>query len=88
LAAKQRFAHALRAAGPGLQDILIDVCCHLTGLEDAERQRGWPQRSAKIVLQIALDRLAHHYGIAPVIGTGSRLRAWQANEGDAKTREP
>ena len=80
LAAKQRFAYALKAVGPGLSDLLIDVCCHLTGLEAAERQNGWPQRSAKIVLQIALDRLAAHYGMAPVVGTGSRTRAWQAEE--------
>ena len=80
LAAKQRFTRALTAAGPGLSDLLIDVCCHLTGLEAAEKHKGWPQRSAKIVLQIALDRLAAHYGIGPVVGTGSRLRSWAAEE--------
>ncbi len=80
LAAKQRFARALSAVGPGLSDVLVDVCCHLIGLEDAEKQKGWPRRSAKIVLQIALDRLAGHYGIGPVVGTGSRVRAWTAEE--------
>jgi hypothetical protein len=63
LAARERLAHALEAAGPGLSDVLLEVCCHLRGLEEAERGFGWPQRSAKIVLQIALDRLAVHYGI-------------------------
>jgi hypothetical protein len=80
LAAKQRFSRALQAVGPGLSDLLIDVCCHLIGLEAAERQKGWPRRSAKIVLGIALDRLAAHYGMGPVVGTGSRIRAWQAEE--------
>ena len=88
LAAKQRFSRALGFAGPGLADLLIDVCCHLIGLEDAEKQKGWPRRSAKIVLQIALDRLAGHYGINPVIGTGSRLRAWAAEEEGQKTLQP
>jgi hypothetical protein len=80
LAAKQRFTRALSAVGPGLSDLLFDVCCHLKGLEAAEKGKGWPRRSARIVLQIALERLATHYGIGPVVGTGSRLRAWAAEE--------
>ena len=91
LAAKQRVTHALRAVGPGLSDLLLDVCCHLIGLEDAEKQKGWPQRSAKVVLAIALDRLAAHYGIGRAVGTGSRIRAWSAEEesgGENTAREP
>jgi len=42
IAAKQRFTRALAAVGPGLSDLLFDVCCHLTGLEAAEKQKGWP----------------------------------------------
>ncbi|MDR3497778.1 MAG: DUF6456 domain-containing protein [Parvibaculum sp.] len=61
LAARERLARALHAVGPGLSDILVEVCCHARGLEESERRFGWPQRSAKIVLQIALDRLAAHY---------------------------
>jgi hypothetical protein len=80
LAAKQRFSHALSAVGPGLSDLLFDVCCHLKGLEATEKGKGWPRRSARIVLQIALDRLAAHYGIGPVVGTGKRMRAWSAEE--------
>jgi len=78
LAAKQRFAAAMRAAGPGLSDLLFDVCCHLRGLEDAERAKGWPGRSGRVVLAIALDRLADHYGMR-VRGT-AKLRGWQMEE--------
>lgn len=79
LAAKQRFANAMRAVGPGLNDLLFDVCCHLRGLEQAERAKRWPARSAKVVLGIALDRLADHYGMR--IRGRARPRAWRTEEG-------
>ena len=63
LAAKQRFNRALRAAGPGLSDVLFDVCCILRGLEESERARNWPRASGKVVLRLALDRLVEHYGM-------------------------
>lgn len=59
--AHRRFTRALEAVGPGLGDILIEVCCFLNGLEAAERQLGWPQRAGKLVLKLALERLANHY---------------------------
>ena len=61
LAARERVAQALKAVGPGLSDILIGVCCHLQGLEEAERNLGWPKRAGKLVLQIALEHLAGYY---------------------------
>jgi transposase-like protein len=76
LAAKQRFAAAMKAAGPGLNDVLYDVCCALLGLEDAERQFGWPSRSAKVVLGLALDRLALHYGLIVTAPARGRMRSW------------
>jgi len=76
LAAKQRFAKALSVVGPGLSDLLFDVCCALKGLEAAESGRKWPRRSGKVVLGLALDRLAAHYGIAAP--SRSRLRSWSA----------
>jgi hypothetical protein len=78
LAAKQRFSAAMRAVGPGLNDLLFDVCCHLRGLEEAERAKRWPARSAKVVLLIALDRLADHYGLR--VRGRAGLRAWQKQE--------
>jgi len=74
LAAKQRFNAAMQAVGAGLSDLLFDVCCHWRGLEDAERANQWPSRSARVVLGIALDRLADHYGMRPV--GRARMRGW------------
>ncbi|MGL4397668.1 MAG: DUF6456 domain-containing protein [Hyphomicrobium sp.] len=83
IAARTRVSHALAAAGPELAGVLIDVCCHLRGLETLEKSAGWPQRSGKIVLQIALRNLARHYGIkvssAAQEGRGpARLHHWGA----------
>lgn len=78
-AAAERVRRALTAVGPELSGVLVDVCCHLKGLEEAERASGWPQRSAKIVLQLALTSLARHYGLEGVVQSGARaggVRHW------------
>ena len=81
VAARQRVRRALAVVGPELSGILIDICCHEKGIEDTERAIGWPVRSGRIVLQLALERLARHYGLAPP-EPGSqwapegRIRAW------------
>jgi hypothetical protein len=63
--ARQRVARALEALGPGLSDIVFRICCFLEGLETAEKRLGWSARSGKVVLKIALERLAAHYQIRP-----------------------
>ena len=63
IAARQRFDAAVAAAGPGLSDIVWRVVCAGEGLPDAERALSWPARSGKLVLRLALDRLAEFYRI-------------------------
>ena len=47
--------------GPGLSDVLWRVVCEGEGLAEAEKGLGWPVRAGKLVLGLALDRLAQHY---------------------------
>lgn len=61
IAAKRRFDAGVAAVGAGLGDILWRVVCAGEGLAVAEKGLGWPARAGKLVLGLALDRLADHY---------------------------
>ena len=84
IAAKERVMRALKEVGPETGGILLDICCELKGLEEAEKANGWPQRAGKVVLQIALTRLARHYGLIARDGQGGRraggVRHWGSED--------
>ena len=61
--ARRRFDQAIATAGPGLADILWRIVCAGEGMRDAETALGWPARAGKVVLTLALDRVASYYRI-------------------------
>lgn len=76
LAARQRVEQALVAIGPELSGVLVDICCFLKGLERVELERGWPVRSAKVVLKTALAALMRHYEPERKPAGKSRILHW------------
>ncbi|XUU59629.1 DUF6456 domain-containing protein [Erythrobacter sp. HA6-11] len=63
MVAKDRFDGAIETAGKGLADVLWRVVCGHEALPEAEKALGWPARSGKLVLKLALDRVADFYRI-------------------------
>ena len=61
--AKQRFDGAVAAVGSGLSDIVWRVVCAGDAVPSAEKALGWPSRSGRLVLLLALDRIADYYRI-------------------------
>lgn len=61
IAAKQRFDNAIASLGSDLSDICWRIICAGEGVPAAEKGLGWPARSGKLVLKIALDRLGDYY---------------------------
>ena len=83
IGARRGVRRALDAIGPEFAGLLVDVCCFLKGLDSVERERGWPMRSGKVVLQLGLDRLARHYGLN-VVARGKRgeVRTWLSDDAE------
>ena len=78
LAARARVEAALAVVGPELSGMLLEVCCLTRGMEAAEQSLGLPQRAGKVVLHLALTRLARHYGLLPPPPRPRAISGWGA----------
>ena len=50
-------------------------------LSEVELARGWPERSGKVILQLALRQLARHYGLITdeaKSNPAGKVRGWVA----------
>jgi Domain of unknown function (DUF6456) len=82
LAARNMVHEALDAVGPELSGILLHVCCMAGGLEQAELRLNLPRRAGKAVLQLALTRLARHYGFKTPLRHGGPAKIGHWGVGD------
>ncbi len=80
LDARRRLDAAMATLEPTLAGAALDVCCFLKGLEQVERERGWPARSAKLMLRAALTILAGHYGLVAVDRKPGGIVHWGAQD--------
>jgi len=79
LEARQRLDAIARTLPAECAGVVFDVCGLLKGLQVVETERGWPRRSAKLVLRIGLDELARHFGLTvAATGTGRGDTVWRS----------
>ncbi len=71
--ARRRFDGAMAHAGRGLNDICWRIICNGETMGASERALGWPGRSGRVILGIALDRLAEYYRLVPGENPGRRF---------------
>jgi hypothetical protein len=73
----RRQLSALHAALPAdCAGVVVDVCGLLKGLQQVESERGWPRRSAKLVLRIGLEQAAGFFGLTGAAGGKAKARMW------------
>lgn len=83
--ARQQLYDCLKYTGPEFAAVLVEICLFGNGLEATERTMNWPARSGKLLLTMALDRLAEHLGIFRQLREPNKYLAW-AKQSDQPDR--
>ncbi len=76
--ARRQLAGLYAALPADCADLVVDICGFEKGLQEAETERGWPRRSAKLVLRIGLEAAAQRFGLTSN-ATGAptkRVQTW------------
>lgn len=61
--ARTKLYDSLKHVGEEFSAILVEICIFGNGLEATEKTMNWPARSGKLLLTLALDKLADFYGM-------------------------
>jgi hypothetical protein len=75
---RAKLSRVIGALPPDCAGVVLDVCGFNKGLQTIEIERGWPRRSAKLVLRIGLEQAARQFGLAPMASgpREGRVSAW------------
>lgn len=84
--ARRELYESLSHVGQEFSAILVEICLFGNGLEATEKAMNWPARSAKLLLTMALDRLAEYYQLAPNLAVGNKYLAWLAADMNTDTK--
>ena len=80
--ARRQLQDIVRLLPPDCAGVVLDVCGFSKGLRLVEAERGWPRRSAKLVLRIGLDQVARHLGLSAAAQgpQRGRQRGWMGED--------
>ena len=85
--ARRHLARLLTHLPADCGGVVLDVCLWLKGLQVIEAERGWPRRSAKLVLRIGLEQAARHFGLTETASGPERGRGRVWRPGDPRPTE-
>ncbi|NRA86216.1 MAG: hypothetical protein HRU28_02235 [Rhizobiales bacterium] len=78
--ARKQLYESLAYVGEEYAAILVEICLFANGLEATEKAMNWPARSGKLLLTMALDKLAKHYKISTAEVKNNKYLSWAKDD--------